>query len=151
MATCVSPLPQLTIERIIQFLASVYSPEFIRQQLQQQPNMLNNITNNAMFSNNYSQALSIAPGASDMNSGNLASNNSQSDFRLISGPGMNTGHGNQLISAYSNPTVDYLKALMDGGNADFTQLGSVAPIPMAHTPLTVWHYGMVIAPLDPRC
>lgn len=127
----------MTIERVVQFLASVYSPEFIRNQLSQQPNILTHMDNNAAFSNNTfpnSTALSIpyaglgqpqtaaaAPGHAANNSKNNHNNNwrtvsgspavdpqlqAESDLRLIS-------NNSQLVSAYSHPQIDYLKALAD--------------------------------------
>lgn len=126
----------MTIERVVQFLASVYSPEFIRNQLSQQPNILTHMDNNAAFNHNTfpnSTALSIpyaglaqpqTAAAAPTHAANDNSNNNnnwrtvssspsfdsqmqaESDLRLIS-------NNSQLISAYSHPQIDYLKALAD--------------------------------------
>lgn len=116
--------PQVTIERIIQFLASVYSPEFIRQQLQHQP-MLTNLTHNPALAQ-YAigpTAASAAPPRPPSSASVLEAPVSTATTTVapaVSLEPLSVDQGKtsdlQLVPTnqlYSHPNLDYLKALGD--------------------------------------
>eukprot|EP00123_Amoebidium_parasiticum_P017443 comp23855_c1_seq1/m.41712 comp23855_c1_seq1/g.41712 ORF comp23855_c1_seq1/g.41712 comp23855_c1_seq1/m.41712 type:complete len:400 (-) comp23855_c1_seq1:264-1463(-) len=106
-----------TVEKIIKFLATVYSPEFIRQQLSQQPALLTQLSQAAQAAGSFAPQQPPASNA-------------------IVFPG--TAANNQLVPVYSYPTIDVLRSAAAGSN---TAAGvTPMPTPMAtptQPPLTM--------------